>query len=687
MAGEYQLSYTGTQVNEKLGKIDGLETSVNQIPSTYETKTDAAAKLTEAKNYAATFAYTLPTASSTQLGGVKVGNGLNISDGLLFVNVVNNLNDTSTTSPLSANQGKILNDTITELKNNLGALGYGDMLKMTYDTDDDGIVDNSMALNGYTYDYFLTAENPVATGYLSLNRFTDNTTEIGSFSVALGYNTISSGQYSFSEGNLTTSSGIASHSEGNFTIANGDFSHAEGSLTTSSGIASHAEGSSDFNAPESILTDSTEDEVIEAWSSSSFLLAKGKNSHAEGYNTISFGDSSHAEGDSSFAMGLASHAEGLETQSQGDNSHAEGYLTISFGANSHAEGTETFASGESSHAEGSGTTSSGIVSHAEGYNTVASGEYSHAQNLGTIAQGQAQTVLGKYNTQDTTSLLIVGNGTENNSRSNAFTLDVNGNAWFAGNLSIGSDLILIATQQDISNLKNTYAPINSPKFTSSISLGRQTDSLIGINSIATGLNTVAQGDYSHSEGSGSASMGLASHAEGTGSVAIEDSSHAEGVGTTANAQASHAEGSGSTANEQASHAEGIGTTATGVASHAEGEYTIANGDYSHAQGKYNIEDNSNIYAHIVGNGTSNTNKSNAHTLDWSGNAWFAGAVYVGSSSGIDKDSASKKLITFDEIPTNISAFTNDNNYITKAELVTISNTEPENALFWIDTSV
>jgi hypothetical protein len=32
-------------------------------------------------------------------------------------------------------------------------------------------------------------------------------------------------------------------------------------------------------------------------------------------------------------------------------------------------------------------------------------------------------------------------------------------------------------------------------------------------------------------------------------------------------------------------------------------------------------------------------------LDWDGNAWFAGDVYVGSTSGTNKDSGSKKLAT------------------------------------------
>lgn len=44
----------------------------------------------------------------------------------------------------------------------------------------------------------------------------------------------------------------------------------------------------------------------------------------------------------------------------------------------------------------------------------------------------------------------------------------------------------------------------------------------------------------------------------------------------------------------------------------------------------------------MGNG-SPSKRSNAHTLDWSGNAWFAGDVYTGSTSGTNKDDGSVKL--------------------------------------------
>ena len=92
-------------------------------------------------------------------------------------------------------------------------------------------------------------------------------------------------------------------------------------------------------------------------------------------------------------------------------------------------------------------------------------------------------------------------------------------------------------------------------------------------------------------------------------------------------------------------AEGSGTEASGDASHAEGKNTIAAGRNQHAEGKYNIKDTSNKYAHIVGNGTSNTKRSNAHTLDWSGNAWYAGEVKVGGTSR--DDATAKTLATID----------------------------------------
>ncbi len=103
--------------------------------------------------------------------------------------------------------------------------------------------------------------------------------------------------------------------------------------------------------------------------------------------------------------------------------------------------------------------------------------------------------------------------------------------------------------------------------------------------------------------------------------------HAEGSKTIAcGITGSHAEGRRTIASGINAHAENFATEARGSYSHAEGYYTKANGGYQHVQGKYNIEDTESKYADIVGNGSSESSRSNAYTLDWNGNGWYAGDV-------------------------------------------------------------
>lgn len=155
---------------------------------------------------------------------------------------------------------------------------------------------------------------------------------------------------------------------------------------------------------------------------------------------------------------------------------------------------------------------------------------------------------------------------------------------------------------------------------------------LGDCSHAEGATTTASGNYSHAEGGNTTASGDCSHTEGDGTKASGYASHTEGYVTEASGYASHAEGWNTTASDSCSHAEGRSTTASRIFSHAEGYYTTASGNYQHAQGKYNIEDTASTYAHIVGNGSNINSLSNAHTLDWNGNATFAGAV---TGSGAD----------------------------------------------------
>ena len=111
----------------------------------------------------------------------------------------------------------------------------------------------------------------------------------------------------------------------------------------------------------------------------------------------------------------------------------------------------------------------------------------------------------------------------------------------------------------------------------------------------------------------------------------------------------------------------------GNCSHAEGIQTISGSSDQHVQGKYNIEDSQGKYAHIVGNGTVEYARSNAHTLDWNGNAWYAGDIYTGSTSGVNKDEGSKKLATEEYVDASVVTDEHINELI-DAKLIISSST-------------
>ena len=205
------------------------------------------------------------------------------------------------------------------------------------------------------------------------------------------------------------------------------------------------------------------------------------------------------------------------------------------------------------------------------------------------------------------------------------------------------DWYVVYTEKEPQDL-SAYATISSPIFTNSISLGRKTSSTVGSRSMAIGYNTEATSSYTQ------------------------------------------AFGYYTVASNTASHAEGYYSEAKGKYAHAEGNRTLASSESQHVQGKYNVEDTAGTYAHIVGNGTSTSKRSNAHTLDWNGNAWFKGNVSVNGTPTNDNDLVTKKYVDDNEfsgsyndlvdkptIPTNTSEMTNDSNFITIDDVHTHNN--------------
>lgn len=199
--------------------------------------------------------------------------------------------------------------------------------------------------------------------------------------------------------------------------------------------------------------------------------------------------------------------------------------------------------------------------------------------------------------------------------------------------------------RDVAQLQKTSAKA-SLYGTKSINVGEISNSAVGDYAIAFGEDVNASGscsyahgyfvkatkDHSHASGYQANVSGMYGYAHGQEVKATGSYSHAEGLKTTASGLYSHAEGYQTTASGQCSYTEGHQTTASGQGSHAEGMGTIAAGSYQHVEGQYNIEDTENKYAHIIGKGTPRK-KRNIHTVDWSGNAEYAGDVTATDSSG------------------------------------------------------
>ena len=205
----------------------------------------------------------------------------------------------------------------------------------------------------------------------------------------------------------------------------------------------------------------------------------------------------------------------------------------------------------------------------------------------------------------------------------------------------------------------------------------------GENSVILGnINTnVASGNGAYVEGSYNTSSGSDSHAEGCNVKASGNYSHAQGNNTVANRCSMNVIGEHNEYEDLPPYTEDIYESSMGGGYNSFysadsytfdeniGKYTLVdyeivetvevgkyilsnrgqNGVYHHISEVLEVNENGyptktmthiaystayhrGKYAHVVGNGTYNK-RSNAHTLDWEGNAWFAGDVQATDTEG------------------------------------------------------
>ena len=201
---------------------------------------------------------------------------------------------------------------------------------------------------------------------------------------------------------------------------------------------------------------------------------------------------------------------------------------------------------------------------------------------------------------------------------------------------------------DAYSLASDKMSSNNPYGLGSLSMNRKVGSVSGQYSTTLGYGGVAIGDYSSANGLGV----VATHANQNvvGSYNIIEPLYEEERLTTYIKYAQYYYKADSytfnittgifslvnpkrfmmASNEQGNSYYCKSTSGSSIYTNLSSSYNSSNYDKSATM--IRAKPSEQRYIHIVGNGTSDTERSNAYTLDWDGNAWFAGKVYVGGTS-------------------------------------------------------
>lgn len=320
-------------------------------------------------------------------------------------------------------------------------------------------------------------------------------------------------------------------------------------------------------------------------------------------------------------LGTNALVQGGTNEASGQYSHAEGYGNAASGNSSHAEGYQNTASNYYTHAEGYQNAASGSCSHVEGYKNTASGHHSHAEGSQTIANNYQHTQ-GKFNKdvsaaegvdkRDGTAF-IIGNGTSDTDRTNAFRVDYDGSIYIVDTANSAVDATL--KLQDV---------LGSGDYVSKT------------GDIMTGMLTISSGGLVVGSTGGTA-LGTQAFSQGD-NIVSGHYSHAQGEENTVSGQYSHAQGWSNEVSANYSYAEGERHTASGYCSHTEGFANQALNRCEHAQGQYNSTTlvnatawSSEANAMTIGNGTSSA-RSNSFRVTNDGKVYGLSAF---NSSGAD----------------------------------------------------
>jgi hypothetical protein len=310
-------------------------------------------------------------------------------------------------------------------------------------------IDDDGNINHYNRFFFDKSKGAFRAGSTQNSNW--DSTSVGDLSTAFGNSTIASGTGAVAWGYNTTASGSYTTASGYETVASGSYSTASGLRTLASDFYANAWGG---------YTEAT-DNYTTAWGS----YTKATNQYAT-------------------AWGRNTQATGLYSTAWGFGSLASNYFATAWG------GASTQATGSYSTAWGSYTLASSYYATAWGSGTTASGSHSTAFGVYTIAPSAYETALGSYGTSYTPAsvtgwdasdrLFSIGNGVGTGTRSDAFSIQKNGNATLAGTLSTSSDRSLKTNINQLDNSLDNILQLNGYTYNWKAAENRDTKLQIGV---------------------------------------------------------------------------------------------------------------------------------------------------------------------------------------------------------------
>lgn len=258
---------------------------------------------------------------------------------------------------------------------------------------------------------------------------------IGEYSTGSGSNNTVTGDQHFVSGAENTVSG-----EGHTVTGMGN--QANGGVYSSTVGRSNKMTTTNYSFVSGFGNEITGDNVADNMDShhvsGNYNKVEGATNTVSGYGNTVSGKRHIVSGQGNTVSGeYGHHVAGYGNTVEGDVNTVSGLGHTVKGVRQHVSGLENDVSGEIHAVSGHNNTVSGSYHTVGGYHNVVSGQNNTVFGAHNIAQGN-QTVLGSYNVQDPDKVLIVGNGVYSSGeeyRSNCFTVDKQGNAVFAGNVS------------------------------------------------------------------------------------------------------------------------------------------------------------------------------------------------------------------------------------------------------------